>query len=33
MDWKELGNKPKCILCRVEGHTKKKCPNKKPMQP
>ncbi|KAF7839004.1 uncharacterized protein G2W53_007486 [Senna tora] len=33
MDWKELGNKPKCSLCRVEGHTKKKCPNKKPMQP
>ncbi|KAF7827341.1 uncharacterized protein G2W53_018505 [Senna tora] len=33
MDWKELGNKPKCSLCRVEGHTKKKCPNKKLMQP
>ncbi|KAF7814447.1 uncharacterized protein G2W53_028416 [Senna tora] len=33
MDWKELGNKPKCSLCSVEEHTKKKCPNKKPMQP
>ncbi|KAF7820853.1 uncharacterized protein G2W53_026308 [Senna tora] len=33
MNWKELGNKPKCSLCRVEGHTKKKCLNKKPMQP
>ncbi|KAF7802039.1 uncharacterized protein G2W53_041150 [Senna tora] len=26
MDWKELGNKPKCSLCRLEGHTKKKMP-------
>ncbi|KAF7814527.1 uncharacterized protein G2W53_028496 [Senna tora] len=34
MGWKELGNKPKCSsLCRVEEHTKKKCPNKKLMQP
>ncbi|KAF7827281.1 hypothetical protein G2W53_018445 [Senna tora] len=27
MDWKEQGEKPKCSLCRGEGHNKKKCPN------
>ncbi|KAF7813922.1 uncharacterized protein G2W53_034898 [Senna tora] len=31
MDWKEPGEKPKCSLCRGEGHNKKKCPNKKPI--
>ncbi|KAF7833883.1 hypothetical protein G2W53_008742 [Senna tora] len=32
MDWKEPGEKPKCSLCRGEGHNKKKCPNKKPIR-
>ncbi|KAF7801683.1 hypothetical protein G2W53_040794 [Senna tora] len=31
MDWKEMKNKPKCSLCRLEGHSKKKSPNRQPM--